>query len=234
MNNHAIETIANEWETHERTWTMRPSTKVVVLGDFNCHHSTWESRLNAHLTSTDQLLNPLLNLIVNMHLEMVLPRDIPMLEARNTGNWTRPDNVWRCSDTPSPFISCNIIPSLCPANTDHLSIISKIDLAFLPSPHMERFNYKKVNWDTYATVLNSNINQMDGALTSPINSIEELEQATDQLFKAIDSTTREVIPLIKITPHTKRWWTNELSSLCISRNKASAEHSNALPRLRQE
>ena len=136
-NNHAIETIANEWETHERSWKSKPSTEIIVLGDFNRHHSTWESRLNTHLTSTDCLLNPLLNLIVDMRLEMVLPHDIPTLEARNTGNWTCPDNVWRCSDTPSPFISCNVDPSLHPSNTDHLPIISKIDLNYLPSPNIQ-------------------------------------------------------------------------------------------------
>ncbi len=51
-----------------------------------------------------------------------------------------------------------------------------------------------------------------------------IENATDLLFDAINKTTREVVPLIKITPHMKCWWTKELTLLCKSRNKASAEH----------
>jgi hypothetical protein len=223
-NNDTINTLANEWELRENEWSTLPATEILVLGDFNRHHSTWETRRNAHLSSPDCLLNPLLDLIVNMRLEMALPRDIPTLEARNTGNWTRPDNVWRCSDTPSPFISCDIDPSLRPAHTDHLPIISVIDLSLIPSIRTERFNYKTVDWDTYRTKLEINIEKTVTAPANPIHSPEELEQATNQLFEAIDMTTREVVPLIKLTPHTKRWWTNELSSLRINRNRASAEH----------
>ena len=223
-NNHTIETIANEWELHEQVWSANPATEILLLGDFNRHHSTWEAQHNAHLTSPDRLLNPLLDLIVNMRLEMALPRNIPTLEARNTGNWTRPDNVWRCSDSPSPFISCNVKPELRPAITDHLPIISVIDLTYAQSQQPARFNYKAVDWDAYNNRLDTEIKDSAAALTTPIDSIAKLEQATDQLFEAIDKTTREVASPIKLTPHTKRWWTKDLSTLRISRNRASAEH----------
>jgi ribonuclease HI len=223
-NNHAIETIANEWETHEQVWTAKPTTEILLLGDFNRHHSTWEARHNDHLTSPDHLLNPLLDLIVNLRLEMALPRNTPTLEARNTGNWTRPDNVWRCSDSPSPFVSCEVKPALRPAITDHLPIISVLDLTYTPSQRTERFNYKTVDWNAYNNRLDTEIKQYAGEVANPIETIERLEWATNQLFEAIDRTTREVAPPIKITPYTKRWWTKELTSLRISRNRASAEH----------
>ena len=67
-NNHnqSIDTLANEWESHEDAWLRNPSTELIVLGNFNRHHSTWEAPHNDHLTSHDRLLNPLLDLIVNM------------------------------------------------------------------------------------------------------------------------------------------------------------------------
>jgi hypothetical protein len=105
LNNNITKNLAREWGTHEDSWLRPYPTEHFVLGDFNRHHSTWEGTTNAHLSSTDRLLNPLLDLIVNMRLEMILPRGIPTLEARNTGNWTRPDNVWRCADAPSTVIS---------------------------------------------------------------------------------------------------------------------------------
>jgi hypothetical protein len=37
-------------------------------------------------------------------------------------------------------------------------------------------------------------------------------------------TTKETAPCTKLSPHTKCWWTKELTALCISRNKASTEH----------
>jgi hypothetical protein len=86
--NLTINTLAKEWEMNERTWQNPSPTEIIILGNFNCHHSTWESSANSHLTSPDRLLNPLFDLVVNMHLEMALPRHTPTLEARNTGNWT--------------------------------------------------------------------------------------------------------------------------------------------------
>ena len=219
-----INTIANEWETHENEWKPNPATEMIILGDFNRHHRTWEAIHNDHLTSHDRLLNPLLDLIVNMRLEMALPRDIPTLEARNTGNWTRPDNVWRNTDSPSPFISCNVDPTIRPAVTDHLPIISVLDLTYVPNKQPERHNYKNVDWKTYREGLESNLADLAAMLENPIDTPEKLDDATNLLFEAINKTTREVIPLIKPMPHTKRWWTNELTSLRKTRNKASTEH----------
>ena len=135
--NQSIDTIANEWETHEDEWMLNPTTEIIVLGDFNRHHHTWEATHNDHLTSQDRLLNPLLDLIINMRLEMALLHNIPTLEARNSGNWTRPDNIWRNTDSPSSFISCNIDLTICPALTNHLPIVSVIDLTYIPSKRVK-------------------------------------------------------------------------------------------------
>ncbi len=209
---------------NEELWTHGPTTEIIILGDFNRHHSTWEAMHNNHLTSPDRLLNLLLDLVVNMRLEMALPRDTPTLESRNTGNWTQPDNIWRNADSPSPFISCNVDPTLWPAYTDHLLIISVIDLTYIPSRRAERFNYKNVDWKSYKEALEDNLTEVATILTNPIETTCTIKNATDLLFNAINKTTREVVPLIKITPHTKCWWTKELTLLHKSRNKASAEH----------
>lgn len=50
--NCAINAISSEWETHENTWLADPSTEIIVLGDFNQHHSTWED----HRTSAKKIL----------------------------------------------------------------------------------------------------------------------------------------------------------------------------------
>lgn len=221
MHSCAIDTISREWEIHKNTWLVDPSTKIIVLGDFNWHHSTWETRRNAHLTSQDCLLNPLLDLIVNMHLEMVLPRDIPTLEARNTGNWTCPDNVWRCADSPSPFITCNVRSGLQPVYTDHLPIVSTLDLTYTLTAHQVRFNFKEVDWDTFQERLIINLGTTLTTDLSGITDTATLEEGTNQLFKSITNTIQEVVPQAKISPHTKRWWNKELTATRRTRNRAS-------------
>ena len=126
--NDTIDTISEQWEQHERTFRPGPSTEILLLGDFNRHHPTWEPANNAHLTSPDRLLNPLLDLIINMRLEMALPRYLETLEARNGGRWTRPDNVWRNTDSASSVVTCDIWDGARPTNTDHLPIITTLDL----------------------------------------------------------------------------------------------------------
>jgi hypothetical protein len=115
LSSDTIDNLAREWETHEGSWLGPYPAELFVLGDFNRHHTTWEGITNAHLTSTDRCLNSLLGLIVNMRLEMTLPRGMPTLEACNTGNWTQPDNAWRCADAPSTVISCDVEPILRPS-----------------------------------------------------------------------------------------------------------------------
>ena len=49
-----IETIADTWNTHKNNWTAgNAQTEIVLLGDFNHHHSIWEPNTNDHLKSPD-------------------------------------------------------------------------------------------------------------------------------------------------------------------------------------
>jgi len=106
--NDSITTLSDAWEVQENEFKPTLTTELILLGDFNRHHPTWEGNANSHLTSPDRLLNLLLELIVNMRLEMVLPKGIPTLEARHEGRWTRPDNVWRNANTVSTILACKV------------------------------------------------------------------------------------------------------------------------------
>ena len=71
---------------------------MIWLGDFNRHHPLWDEERNVHLFTTANLdaAQPLLNLLATYGMKMALPKGIPTLEAMNTKNYTRPDNVF-CS-----------------------------------------------------------------------------------------------------------------------------------------
>ena len=61
---------------------------------------------------------------------MALPKDIPTLDVQAMGNWTRPDNIWR-TNTPTDYtIKCDMDPTRRPPLTDHLPIITSIDIDF--------------------------------------------------------------------------------------------------------
>ena len=48
-----------------------------------------------------------------------------------SSNWMRMDNVWWSNNPLNPIITCNIKPSLCPPCTDHLPIITELNLLLM-------------------------------------------------------------------------------------------------------
>jgi hypothetical protein len=78
-------------------------------------------------------------------------------------------------------------------NTDHLPIISSLDLSYTLSSNPIHFNYRTINWDTYCERLQENLNKVEAELTTPLDAPADLEQATNLLFKAISKTTSVTI-----------------------------------------
>ena len=50
-NSDSHDILSDLWETQENTFLPSPNTKLLLLGDFNRHHLTWEGPANTHLTS---------------------------------------------------------------------------------------------------------------------------------------------------------------------------------------
>ena len=159
-----------------------------------------------------------------MRLEMVLPKGTPTLEARHGGRWTRPDNVWRNADTPSTVLSCDIQDGLRPTNTDHLPIITILDLSYYQPPTTSRFNFRTVNWTEFDVALEGRINSSPILGDPTILTTDCLETVVNELFQTLQDVTCERIPLIKPSPHLKRWWSKELTSKRKEKNRAHNLH----------
>ncbi|KAG2108904.1 uncharacterized protein F5147DRAFT_529760, partial [Suillus discolor] len=89
---------------------------VIWLGDFNRHHPMWELANNTHLFTAANLdaAGTLINLLALYNMIQVLPPGIATLEASNTKNLTRPDNVF-CSDRMEQvFTQCEVMYHLRP------------------------------------------------------------------------------------------------------------------------
>ena len=221
-NNDAITALQDAWETRETEFMPTTNTELLLLGDFNRHHPTWEGISNAHLTSPDRLLNPLLDLIINMRLEQALPKDTPTLQARNGGRWTRPDNVWRNAESPSTIITCDVQSNLLPTKTDHLPIVTILDLQYHPITTPRRFNFKRANWEKYEEILEERLNRSETLNRPSFQSAEGLEEAVNELYRILQDVTEETIPMIKPLPHLKHWWNDDLTLKRKEKNRASA------------
>lgn len=154
--------------------------RIIWLGNFNRHHPLWEEDRNVHLFDSTNLnaSQPLLNLLTKYNMCMALPKGIPTLEALNTKNYTRPDNVFCSSELLGSFISCNTNPSSRPPQTHHLPILSELNTELHPSILNPRPNFRATNWGKFTDHLS---NLLEALPMTHITTAQVLNEAVDAL-----------------------------------------------------
>ena len=135
--------------------------QYIWLGDFNRHHPIWDEERNAHLFTRRALdaAQPLLDIIGQYDMHMTLPKDIPTLEACATKNFTRVDNVFCSADLADTFISCDTYPQWRPQKTDHMPIISKLEIEPERVAYVGKHNFKLTDWEEFGKSLKENLEE---------------------------------------------------------------------------
>lgn len=191
--------------------TIRPSENdnMLWMGDFNRHHPLWEDPRNRHLFNYTAA-NPLIDLIANYGMIQLLPCGIPTLQSLATGNWTRPDNILGTELLLDAVISCNTDPSQQGPKTDHVPIKLILELETPRAAEVPRKNWRDVDWEKF----NEHLGQLLAPFPPiPIATNDEFQQAAERLTRAITDTINIKVPTSKPCPHSKRWWTRELTNL---------------------
>src|ERR1700720_3484819 len=104
----------------------------------------WEEDSNEHLFEPEEYISPLIDLLYKNDMLLALPKGIPTLQTP-TGNWTRPDNVWRNNTPDNPIIHCDTVPAICPPLADHMPIITILDLPLPQSSAVTTLNFRVAN-----------------------------------------------------------------------------------------
>lgn len=194
---------------------IRPSADdhMIWLGDFNRHHPLWDEDRNTQLFTNHYLdaAQPLLDLLADYGMVMALPKGLPTLQSSSSKNWTRPDNVFCTDHTSDSFIRCSTNPALRGPATDHLPILSILDLEIPRATTEEKHNYRETDWDEFNTLLAAELDKIPPA--QPLVTDEEFQQAARNLTNAIQRTVEQKVPKSKPNPHSKRWWTRDLTIL---------------------
>ena len=128
--NRSLEVVKEYMRGRVREQVEGERVRYIWLGDFNRHHPLWDEERNAHLftTATLEATQPLLNMITRYNMKMALPKDIPTLEASSTKNYTRVDNVFCSAMLLNAFVTCNTDPQQRPQKTDHMPILSRLEI----------------------------------------------------------------------------------------------------------
>lgn len=142
---------------------------------------------------------------------MSLPAEIPTLEASNTKNHTRPDNVFCSEDLHSRLVYCKTDPALRPPKTDHYPIIYEIDITTTKAKVTNVKNFAEVDWPAFSKHLHARLLLIDPP--TEIRDIDHFEQCRTALETAIADTVEALLEVKKSTKYSKRWFSLDLKSL---------------------
>jgi hypothetical protein len=200
---------------------------ILCLGDFNRHHPLWEETHNSHLFNYPAA-QPLIDIIADFRFLQLLPRGIPTLQSTSTGNWTCPDNVFGTEHLVDTIISCNTDPSRCGPKTDHVPILTILEFD-IPHTDLEpRCNWRDVDWEVFNKHLKALITTQQA---QPLVSKDKFQAAALHLTQSITNTIDDHVPFSKPCPHSKHWWTHQLTNMhnCVTELSQLAHQMRGLP-----
>ena len=205
---------------------------MVWLGNFNRHHPLWDEDRNNHLFTPVALeaSNKLLEIVADHGMTQILPKDILTLQLSSTQNWTHPDNTFCTEHTSELLLTCNTEPEKQGPKTDHLPILTVFDMSMPASTELPTWNYQSVDWDKFNSSLKDSLTELSG---NPriIEMAEEFQQAAHNFDQALCRTVEAAVPRTWPHPHTKRWWTKDLTKTAdeLKQLRKTAHRYRALP-----
>jgi hypothetical protein len=144
-------------------------------------------------------------------LDLVLPSRTLTHIHNVTKCWSRLDQVFISETSKSILVACNTITQHRGIKTDHLPILTELNLAVSTTEAEPVCNFREVDWDEFGKVLERQVAELEPA--GKITMQRQLDQSCVNLTKAIQDTIGEQVPSTRIMPKSKRWWTKELTQL---------------------
>jgi hypothetical protein len=201
------------------------TTTTIWLGDFNRHHPYWDDPNDTRLFTRPAISDAevLISAVAEAGLEMALPSGIPTHLHNVTKRWTRLDQVFITEEALDTVITCEALVDSPGINTDHLPILTTLDLALTRVPASSPKNFRDVDWEKFQKKLATNLT----ALPPPtrIKTQGELDDACRLITEAIQNTIDTEVPTSRLGIKAKRWWTKELNILRRDANRKGRKAS---------
>ena len=121
---------------------------VLWLGDFNRHHPYWDDPHDDRLFTNEatEAAEKLIEAIANAGLDLALPSGIPTHRHNVSKLWSRLDQVFISDHSDNILVSCDTQPDHWGLNTDHLPILTVLDLEAEITENKEISNFRDVTF----------------------------------------------------------------------------------------
>ena len=185
------------------------SRNLFILGDFNCHHSLWDSR-----GTSDPCREEVFDWVISSDLLPLNDPDTPTLFHRSFGSHSSPD----ISFAPSSLVlSCSweVLQDL---GSDHLPILLSIPLSpvFHPNEHPPSFNFQKACWGDFASYFVSHCPSAEEYSSLSFSSAAAL-------FTSLAlNATKSSVPFGRIKCPLKAWWSAQMEEMVSEKRKTFA------------
>jgi hypothetical protein len=198
---------------------------TIWLGDFNRHHPHWDDPNDTRLFTRSAINNAeaLISAVAEAGLEMALPPGTPTHLHNVSKKWSRLDQVFITEEALDMIITCEALADNPGINTDHLPILTTLDLELARIPASSPKNFRDVDWEAFQKTLSVNLEKIPPP--SRIKSQGELNDACRLLTKALQNTIESEVPTSKLGTKAKRWWTKELGILRRDANRKGRKAS---------
>jgi ribonuclease HI len=198
---------------------------TIWLGDFNRHHPHWDNPNDDRLFTRPAISDAevLINAVAEAGLDLALPPGIPTHLHNVTKKWTRLDQVFITEDALDSIITCETLEDTLGINTDHLPILTTIDLELTRAAASSPKNFRNVDWEDFQKKLEEKLKQLPAP--THITTQGALNETCKKLTETIQETIEAEVPTSDLGTKAKRWWTKELSILRKNANKAGRKAS---------
>ena len=194
-------------------------THTIWLGDFNRHHPIWDNPNDMHLFTDEAMMaaQKLIEAIADTGLELALPAGLPTHIHNVTKCWMRLDHMFISDHSLDTVISYNTRPEYRGIKTDHLPIVTELNLETAATKDVLMYNFREVDWEDFRKSLSMRLSKLPHATT--ITSQGQLDEACKDLTAVIQRTIHGKVPIVEICSKSKQWWTKELTGLHKCTNK---------------
>ena len=176
----------------------------MVGGDFNTHHPLWNPRT---YTRHDEEADALVEMMTELELNLMLPSgSITYPHANNTI-----DLVWGNEEALNRIITCRVAEEQ-HHGSDHLPIETTLALHIEKPQTVQSFNYARTDWKELNNKLERYLPNLPNLNTETI-TCTDIDKYTEELIKAITKAVEETTPRKRPSPHSKRWWNDNIGTL---------------------
>jgi hypothetical protein len=202
----------NEWTVNRSLQNITPAKNTIVCGDFNSHHSWWNSTVS---DSDSEKAEVLVKWLKDFQFD---------LQNESDNETFHKNNLTRISVIDLVFSTQNISQYMSWWKDSELDIDSPHDMIFFSiaresdvlteNPiYVCQYNFEKADWKNLIEDIQAEQDNEEFRWSLTELSAESLESEAEKLQKLIIKLVEKHIPKKRLSERSKPWWSDELKNL---------------------